>query len=72
MGVRYLPPLRAVRYETAGDYEVPSHLVGVRNGKSPSAISVRYELPATMEYGVGVRNRKSPSAISVHNVNVCD
>ena len=46
--------------------------VGVRNGKSPSAISVRYELPANMKYGVGVRNVKSPSAISVHNGNVCD
>ena len=45
---------------------------GVWNGKSPSAISVRYELPATMKYGVGVRNDKSPSEISVHNGNVCD
>ena len=45
--------------------------VGVWNGKSPSAISVWYELPATMKYGVGVRNGKSPSAISVHNGNMC-
>ena len=46
--------------------------VGVRNGKSPSAISVRYELPAAMKCEVGVRNGKSPPAISVHNGNVCN